>query len=233
MLDFKAMKRKTVLIVIISILCACALFGLDLKQVQFAMSYEKCSSFKDSVKITAGISGDNYDVLISEYGLKKIDIDGRIGHEKYNGFFWTGLANTSYSYGLGGWSGLGVLFNYALNVQWFYLKVGLGAQAAVSYSQYQEQPLFALSPLLDAQLGVTLKAFNASIYLNLADPYEREWKAVPTIGIKTKVEVLGCNIIFADFFIKFAEYMVDPITLITGYGVRIGTVINCKEGGKT
>jgi hypothetical protein len=218
--------RKVALSFILILLSVSTVFSLD---VNMATSYEKCTSFEESVKISVGLTADNYDVLISEYGLKKIDIDARIGHEKENGFFTTGLVNSSYSYELGGWSGLGFLFNYAYTTQHFYLKFGLGIQSAVSYSQYQSRALFAFTPLVDLSLGITVKDINAMAYLNLSDPYEREWKALPTVGLKVEYTALEYSNIFVDVFVKFAEYMTDPVTLVMGYGCRIGTTINCDR----
>jgi hypothetical protein len=194
-------------------------------------SYEKCTSFEDPIKMSIGVEGEGYSVLISEYSIKKIDVDARIGHQKSNGFSVLGLVNTSYSYGLGGFTGLSFLARYSYEGQHFTFKFGAGVQAAISYGQYQEKALFAFTPLVEASIGVLVKKINASIYLDFADPYEREWKALPTIGLKAVVSATKCISISANLFVKFAEYLVDPVTLVMAYGFRLGCVVDYEGLG--
>ena len=220
------MKRKIIISVILILLSLTTLFGLDISLVT---SYENSTSFTDKVKISVGLTTDQINVLISEYGLKKIDIDARIGHFKTNDFFINGLLNTSYSYGLGGYSGMGVLFNYSLLAKAFSFKIALGAQGTVSYGPYQSAALFSITPLVEASIGLALKNFSSSIYLSFSDPFEREWKALPTIGLKALISISNFTSVSADAFAHFAEYLVDPVTLIMSYGFRLGCVINCDK----
>ena len=216
--------KKVALALIFLMLCICNAFALE--QVVLNASYEKCTSFEDSIKISVGVKGENYNVIISEHGIKKIDVDSRIGHQKDNGFSITGLVNTSYSYGLGGFTGLGFIASYSYESQNFIFKFGAGAQAAISYGQYQEKALFAFTPLVEASIGAIVKNISASIYLDFADPYEREWKSLPTIGIKVLVPTTKYCKISANLFVKFAEYLVDPVTLVMAYGFRLGCVFD-------
>ena len=154
-----------------------------------------------------------------------------MGHQKSNGFSVLGLVNTSYSYGLGGFTGLGFLARYNYENQNFTFKFGVGVQTAISYGQYQEKALFAFTPLVEASIGVLVKNINASMYLDFADPYEREWKALPTIGLKAVVSATKCISISANLFVKFAEYLVDPVTLVMAYGFRLGCVVDYEGLG--
>ena len=220
------MKRKIILGVILILLSLTTIFALD---VSLVASYESSTSFTDKIRVSAGIADEYYDVLISEYGLKKIDIDARIGHFKTNGFFINGLLSTSYSYGFGGYSGVGVLFNYSLLAKAFTFRIALGAQGAVAYGPYQSAALFSVTPLVEASIGLAFKSVSSSLYLSFADPFEREWKALPTIGLKALISISNTTSVSANAFVHFAEYLVDPVTLIMSYGFRLGCVINCDK----
>ena len=220
------MMRKIVLGFLLLLLSISTLFGLE---VNLVTSYENSTSFIDKVRVSVGLADDYYDVLVSEYGLKKIDVNARIGRYKENGFFVTGIVGTSYSYNLGGYSGIGVLFNYSLMAKAFIFRIALGTQGAVSYGPYQSAALFSLTPLVEASIGLALKSFSSSLYLSFADPFEREWKALPTIGLKALISISSSTSISANAFAHFAEYLVDPVTLIMSYGFRLGCVINCDK----
>jgi hypothetical protein len=228
--------KKVALILVFFLLCVGNLVALNkpnvkLKEASLVTSYENNTSFEDKLKVSIGLSGEGYRILLSEHSIKKIDLDVRLGHEKANGFYFIGLANSSYSYALGGFSGLGFLANYALKIEAFTFKFAAGIQAAVSYSPYQEKALFSFTPLVEGVVAIELERFKASIYLNFADPYEREWKALPTIGLKTEFSTSSFLSISADAFVKFAEFMTDPVTLIMAYGFRLGCIVNFEGLG--
>ena len=226
--------KKVALILVFFLLCVGNLVALNkpnvkLKEASLVTSYENNTSFEDKLKVSIGLSGEGYRILLSEHSIKKIDLDVRLGNEKANGFYFIGLANSSYSYALGGFSGLGFLANYALKIEAFTFKFAAGIQAAVSYSPYQEKALFSFTPLVEGVVAIELERFKASIYLNFADPYEREWKALPTIGLKALISISNTTSVSANAFVHFAEYLVDPVTLIMSYGFRLGCVINCDK----
>lgn len=131
---------------------------------------------------------------------------------------------------LSGWSGLGYMFNANLAKPIdpkptthiaLYLDLSLGVQLAVAYSPYFATALFSITPLCEVIAGIQFKNLEAQTYMSFITEQAKEWKAVPTIGAKALLTIGNSHRLGADIFIKFAEFLTDPSTLVCAFGVRI------------
>ena len=61
--------KKASLALLLLMFCIGSTFALE--RIIWDTSYEKCTSFEDPIKMSVGVEGEGYSVLISEYSIKK------------------------------------------------------------------------------------------------------------------------------------------------------------------
>lgn len=130
------------------------------------------------------------------------------------------------TYGTSGWTGLGYMIDLLLAKGAVYIDLALGAQLALAYSPYFATTLFSATPLCEAIAGLKLSGFEALAYMSFCIPSCKEWKAIPSVGAKAFVKIADSQTEYshwlgAETFIKFAEYLTDPRTMVSAFGVRI------------
>ena len=58
----------------------------------------------------------------------------------------------------------------------------------------------------------------------MLEEWEMDWKALPVFGLRLEWDIDGSSSIFADGYVKWAEYLMDPVAMISGYGIRLGYI---------
>ena len=115
-------------------------------------------------------------------------------------------------------------FTQSFRWNFFSLGYGLGIQAAVLWSDLLRDPLFSLSPVVDLSMGFHFGPVDLTGYLTMDHIAEREFKALPVIGANISWRIGSHSTIYADAYVKMAEYLMDPDVMISGWAVRIGYV---------
>ena len=156
-----------------------------------------------------------------EHGGRKADVSVQYNPTTSSLLSHRILANTSYSYGLCGWSGLGYMLGVDYRRGLFELGLDIGAQLAAAYGPYFGGFLFSVTPLAKAVVGIGATDFEANIYMSFTTPFCREWKAVPTVGGKVAVGVLDPYWIGVEAFVKYAEFLTDTRTMVSAFGIRL------------
>lgn len=141
-----------------------------------------------------------------------------MGKTMNNGF----IAHWNSSSGEGGFADLSYVFSQDLSFWRFLIHYGLGLQFGLSYSSLSGALLYSLSPLVELSLGFRLGPMVSTLYMTMMHPEERSWKALVTGGFLLEGFVSERSSIFFDAYIKTAEYLVDPMIMVSGYGLRIG-----------
>lgn len=195
--------------------CICAV------DVGVSLSYSPNMEFPQ--RLVEGISYQDGDWLIHaiEHGDRKADVS--VQYTSKGNSLWEHrfLANTSYSYGLCGWSGLGYMLRMQYSKGLFSLHMSLGVQIAAAYGPYFGDVLFSITPLAETVLKLETKRFEANVYMSFVSPYCREWKAVPTVGGSFVAKVFGPYWIGGDAFVKYAEFLTDTRTMVSAFGIRL------------
>lgn len=156
-----------------------------------------------------------------EHGGRKTDVSVQYNPKTSSILAHRVLANTSYSYGLCGWSGLGYMLGVEYRRGLLELGLDIGVQFAVAYGPYFEDVLFSITPLARAVVGVASAGFEANAYMSFTTPFGREWKAVPTVGGKVAIGVLDPYWIGTEAFVKYAEFLTDTRTMVSAFGIRL------------
>lgn len=89
-----------------------------------------------------------------EHGGRKADVSVQYNPTTSSLLSHRILANTSYSYGLCGWSGLGYMLGVDYRRGLFELGLDIGAQLAAAYGPYFGGFLFSVTPLAKAVVGI-------------------------------------------------------------------------------
>ena len=115
-------------------------------------------------------------------------------------------------------------FTQTFRWSFFSLGYGIGVQASMLWSDLLGEPLFALSPIIDANIGLHFGPVDLTGYFTMDHQAEREFKALPVIGANLSWRIGGHSMIYADAYIKMAEYLIDPTAMISGWAVRVGYI---------
>ena len=200
---------------------ACGMACIYAADVGVSLSYSPNMEFPQ--RLVEGVSYQDGDWLIHviEHGGRKADVS--VQYTPKGNSLWEHrfLVNTSYSYGLCGWSGLGYMLRMQYSKGLFNLHMSLGVQLAASYGPYFGDVLFSITPLAETVLKLETKRFEANAYMSFVSPYCREWKAVPTIGGSFVAKVFGPYWIGGDAFVKYAEFLTDTRTMVSAFGIRL------------
>ena len=117
-------------------------------------------------------------------------------------------------------------YEFTQTFRWSFFSIGygLGLQLSVLWSDLLGDPLFAISPIIDANIGFHFGPVDFIGYLTMDHIAEREFKALPVIGATLSWRIGGHSTIYADAYLKMAEYLMDPTTMISGWAVRVGYI---------
>ena len=132
---------------------------------------------------------DRFSFTFMETGGEAITFDSEYRGEFSSVFSWdTGVAFNYFSSGTISLMTKGNL-NGNYGTESVNLDFGLGAQAEVVKYKYLESPLFSLSPLLNIVLNLKVNDNSFSFGMMMDMKYERQFKAVETIFISSRLDI--------------------------------------------
>ena len=186
------------------------------------IGYRETTSLSFPASSSIGLSFDGFSFMLRGQGASQFD--GMLSYELETGRTLSNkfILNTSYIPSEGGWSGLSYLFSQHFRWGFFGLEYGLGLAAGAAYSEYSSLVMWSLSPLLKLSGTFYIDPASITLYFTMADEWERDWKALPVFGLRLGWDIDGNSSVFADGYIKWAEYLMDPVAMISGYGMRLG-----------
>ncbi len=157
-------------------------------------------------------------------GNERIDLALEYGGNTGNTIEHIVNLNTAIYPGLGWFAGAEYEFTQTFRWDFFSLGYGLGVQVGILASDLIKGPLFSLSPIIDANIGLHFGPVDLTAYLTMDHRAEREFKALPVLGATFSWRIGGHSTIYADAYMKMAEYLMDPTTIISGWAVRVGYI---------
>jgi len=204
------------------VLFSLALFRLLAERtVGISLTYSPNVEFSQRIVEGVRFDNSNYSVYLIEHGGQKILLGASYDIKSNDWLRHEFIVDSSFTYGLCGWSGLGYMFNLFLAKNSVFLNVALGTQLAVAYGPYFGKALFSLTPLCEIEAGINFRSFEALAYMSFSTPYGKEWKAIPSVGAKALVKIENSYWLGGEVFVKFAEYLANPRTMVSAFGVRI------------
>lgn len=194
---------------------------VNARTLGFSLSYSPNMEFPQRLVEAVSYKDGPWSFDMVEHGGRKADFsvqyssrgNSRLGHRF--------LANTSYSYGLCGWSGLGYMLEMQYSKGLLGFCMSLGVQLAAAYGPFYGNVLFSVTPLAKAVIEASSQDFEANAYMSFVSPCCREWKAVPTVGGAFVAKVLGPYWIGGEVFVKYSEFLTDTRTMVSAFGLRL------------
>lgn len=188
------------------------------------IGYRETTSLPFPASSSIDLSFDGFSFMFRGQGMSQFDgilsYDIKVGNTISNVFSF----HTSYIPYEGGWSDFSYLFSQHFRWGFFSLGYGAGIAAGMAYSEYAYGVMWSLSPLLELSGTFHIDPASITLYFTMQDEWERDWKALPVFGLRLLWDIDGSSSIFADGYIKWAEYLMDPVAMISGYGVRLGYI---------
>lgn len=157
-------------------------------------------------------------------GNERIDISLEYGNNQGNTIEHIFNIHTAIYPSLGWFADAEYEFTQTFRWSFFSIGYGLGIQAGILWSDLLCDPLFSLSPIIDANIGLHFGPVDLVGYLSMDHIAEREFKALPVVGATLSWRIGGHSTIYADAYLKMAEYLVDPSVMFSGWAVRVGYV---------
>lgn len=210
----------------IAMIMLSALLMMPLMAVSFEaegmIGYRSTTALEFPATSSVRLSFDGFSVMFRGQGASQFD--GMLSYELETGRTLSNkfILNTSYIPSEGGWSGLSYLFSQHFRWGFFGLEYGLGLAVGAAYSEYSSLVMWSLSPLLKISGTFYIDPASITLYFTMAEEWERDWKALPVFGLRLGWDIDGNSSVFADGYIKWAEYLMDPVAMISGYGLRLG-----------
>lgn len=189
--------------------------------IGFSLSYSPNMEFPQRLVEAVLYKEGPWSFDIVEHGGRKADVSVLYNLDGTGLLSHSILANTSYSYGLCGWSGLGYMLGMQYSKGPFGLCMSIGVQLAAAYGPYFGDVLFSITPLAETVLKLKTKNFEANAYMSFVSPHCREWKAVPTIGGSFAAKAFGSYWVGGEAFVKYAEFLTDTRTMVSAFGIRL------------
>ena len=188
------------------------------------IGYRETTSLSFPASSSIRLSFDGFSLMLRGQGASQLDgilsYDARVGKTISNEFSF----HTSYIPAEGGWSDFAYIFSQNFHWGFFSLGYGIGISAGVAYSPYASNAVWAFSPLLELSGAFNIDPVSIELYFTMLDDWERDWKALPVFGLRLLWDIDGASSVFADGYIKWAEYLMDPVAMISGYGIRLGFI---------
>ena len=131
------------------------------------------------------------------------------------------ILHTRYINEEGGYSDIGYEFGVCYDSDHFLLAAALGARGAISYYEYANNKLFAISPLVSVKAAVFFKYASLSIYGEMASRYENNWKALTLFGSSLEVFINDNSSVMLDVYTQASEYLIDPYFIPYTSAVRL------------
>ncbi len=207
---------------------AAAMLLLPLPAVSFeaegAIGYRSTTALSFPAASSISLSFDGFSAMFRGQGASQFDgiiaYDIAVGRTISNEFSF----HSAYNPSEGGWSDLAYLFSQRFRWDFFALEYGLGISAGIAYSEYSSILSWSLSPLLALSGTFYIDPVSITLYFSMLEEWERDWKALPVFGLRLEWDIDGSSSIFADGYVKWAEYLMDPVAMISGYGIRLGYI---------
>ncbi len=187
----------------------------------FSLSYSPNMEFQQRLVEGVSYKEGPWSFDIVEHGGCKADFSVLYNPAGTSLLFHSIFANTSYSYGLCGWSGLGYMLGMQYSKGMLGFCISLGVQIAAAYGPFFGDVLFSITPLAKAVIEASSQNFEANAYMSFVSPYCREWKAVPAVGGSFAAKVYGPYWIGGEAFVKYAEFLTDTRTMVSAFGIRL------------
>lgn len=142
----------------------------------------------------------------------------------YDEGIWNHQADitTRYIFGEGGYSALSYMFIVNLSKSGFFLNIGLGAAATLSFSQYTVEPLFMLCKLMRLRTGYSGERFSAYLFLENNYRHEREWNPKEALGIALAYNITDVDTVTLDVAATSCEMLIDPYRIFYSGRARVG-----------
>lgn len=219
------MKKLLVLMVLVGI--SLSLSATDRYSVAYGMRNN--SQVEDNHFFLMEGEGDRFSFTFMETGGEAITFDSEYRGEFSSVFCWdTGVTFNYFSSGTISLMTKGNL-NGNYGTESVNLDFGLGAQAAVVKYKYLESPLFSLSPLLNIVLNLKVNDNSFSFGMMMDMKYERQFKAVETIFISSRLDITPTFSLTLDVWGRGAEYLMDPWLNIQGHGIVLKFTVSGEE----
>ena len=216
------MGKRIIAVLAASMLClpVCA----AVFEIEGMIGYRETTSLSFPASSSIKITYDGFSFLFRGQGISQVEgivsYDAKVGNTISNIF----SAHTSYIPPEGGWSDFSYVFSQHFRWDFFSLRYGAGISAGMAYSLYAADVTWSFSPVLALSGTFFMDPASITLYFTMQDEWERDWKALPVFGLRLSWDIDGSSIIFADGYIKWAEYLMDPVAMISGYGVRLGYI---------
>lgn len=142
----------------------------------------------------------------------------------YDEGIWNHQADitTRYIFGEGGYTALSYMFIVNLEKSGFFLNIGLGAAATLSFSEYSVEPLFMLCKLMRLRTGYSGGKVSAYLFLENNYRHEREWNPKEALGIALSYSITDLDTLTLDVAATSCEMLIDPYRIFYSGRARVG-----------
>ena len=131
--------------------------------------------------------------------------------------FWTGYFPMN-----GGHANLGVKLSHGVDLGWYQLSYGFGISGGLSWSEYIDALTWSLSPYLHIANTFRFDPVAITLLLAFGHPWEAEWCLQPVAGVRVDIDITDGHSVFAEAYVKTAEYLFAYTEVIGAWGIRIG-----------
>lgn len=215
----RAMKKA--LLIMLLMLSAVSLYSARSIEVGTGAAYNNTMDSLPRPFLDVTYTLDRFSFYLDWKGDKTLT-----GYAQYNydKGIWNHQADitTRYIFGDGGYSALSYMFIVNLAKSGFFLNIGLGASATLSYSQYCVEPLFMLCKLMRLRAGYSGEKFSAYLFLENNYRHEREWNPKEALGIALSYNITAFDTITLDAAATSCEMLIDPYRIFYSGRVRAG-----------
>ena len=193
-----------------------------------ASSVEASLGFRDTgnpvhshpVSISASIDGFHGGLFLS--GRDELGVSAGYTFALPHNLGITADLWTGYYPMLGGHTNLGVKLSHSVDIGWYRLSYGFGISGGLSWSEYINALTWSLSPYLHIANTFRFDPVAIILLLTFGHPWESEWCLQPLAALRVDIDIADGNAVFAEAYVKAAEYLFAYTEVVGSWGVRVG-----------
>lgn len=100
-----------------------------------------------------------------------------------------------------------------------------GIQAGMAWSEWSEVMTYSLSPMLELSAGLDFSVFYADLLFTSFLKEDRNWKATWSLVMEAGFRPYENMRVYIRSYAQIASVLMDPLIVISGYGVKTGICI--------
>lgn len=107
----------------------------------------------------------------------------------------------------------------------FRLGYQAGIQAGMAWSEWSQVMTYSLSPMLELSAGLDFSIFYADFLFTSFLKEDRNWKATWALAMEAGFRPYENMRVYVRSYAQIASVLMDPLIVISGYGVKTGICI--------